>query len=74
MAIDRVLLVIMVLAIVAFVLITLGQAIGQFDRVLNTVLRPPKHEPDPESLRSRVIAPEGDQSPDPPNQHSRKSR
>jgi hypothetical protein len=63
----------MALAIVAFVLITLGQAIGQVDRVLKTVLRPPKHEPDSEPLRSRVFAPEGDQSPDLSNQHSGKA-
>ena len=37
MAIDHVLLIIMALAIVAAVLITLGQ-IGQFDKVLKTVL------------------------------------
>jgi hypothetical protein len=46
----------MALAIVTFVLITLGQAIDQFDRVLKTVLRTPKDAPDPEPLRLRVIA------------------
>jgi len=56
MVIDSVILVIMALAIVTFVLITLGQAIDQFDRVLKTVLRTPKDEPDPEPLRLRVIA------------------
>ena len=57
MAIDRVLIIIMALAIVAIVLITLGQAIGQFDDVLKTMLRSPKDEPDPEPVRLRVIAP-----------------
>jgi hypothetical protein len=57
MAIDRVLIIIMALAIVAIVLITLGQAIGQFDGVLKTMLRSPKDEPDPEPVRLRVIAP-----------------
>ena len=55
MANDRVQLIIMALAIVAIVLITLGQAIGQFDSVLKTVFRPPKDEPYPEPVRSRVI-------------------
>jgi hypothetical protein len=57
MAIDCVLITIMALAIVAIVLMILGQAIGQFDSVLKTVLRPPKDEPDPEPVRLRVIAP-----------------
>jgi Na+-transporting methylmalonyl-CoA/oxaloacetate decarboxylase gamma subunit len=57
MAIDRVLITIMGLAIVAIVLMILGQAIGQFDSVLKTVLRPPKDEPDLEPVRLRVIAP-----------------
>ena len=56
MAIDRVLIIIMALAIVAIVLITLGQAIGQFDSVLKAVLHPPKDEPDPEPVGLRVIA------------------
>jgi hypothetical protein len=54
MAIDRVLVIMMALAIAAIVLITIGQAIGQFDSVLKAVLRPPKDEPYPESVRSRV--------------------
>jgi hypothetical protein len=57
MAIDRVLIAITALAIVAIVLMILGQAIGQFDSVLKTGLRPPKDEPDPEPVRLRVIAP-----------------
>jgi Na+-transporting methylmalonyl-CoA/oxaloacetate decarboxylase gamma subunit len=57
MAIDRVLITIMGLAIVAIALMILGQAMGQFDSVLKTVLRPPKDEPDPEPVRLRVIAP-----------------
>jgi len=56
MAIDRVLIIIMALAIVAIVLMIHGQAIGQFDSVLKAVLRPPKEEPDPEPVRLRVIA------------------
>jgi hypothetical protein len=35
----------------------LGEAIGQFDSVLKTVLRPPKDEPDPEPVRLRVTGP-----------------
>jgi hypothetical protein len=57
MAIDRVLIVIMALAIVAIVLLIHGQAIDQFDTVLKAVLRPPKDEPNPEPVRLRVIAP-----------------
>ena len=57
MAIDRVLIIIMALGIVAIVLMIHGQAIGQFDSVLKAVLRPPKYEPDPEPVRLRVIAP-----------------
>ena len=57
MAIDRVLIIIMALGIVAIVLMIHGQAIGQFDSVLKAVLRPPKDEPDPEPVRLRVIAP-----------------
>jgi len=57
MVIDPVILVIMALAIVTFVLITLSQAIDQFDRVLKNVLRTPKDAPHPEPLRLRVIAP-----------------
>jgi hypothetical protein len=56
MAIDRVRIIIMALAIVAIVLMIHGQAIGQFDSVLKAVLRPPKDEPDPEPVRLRVIA------------------
>ena len=56
MAIDRVLIIIMALAIVAIALMIHGQAIGQFDSVLKAVLRPPKKEPDPEPVRLRVIA------------------
>jgi len=54
MAIDHVLLIIMSLAVVAVVLISLGHAIGQFDSVLKTVLRPPKDEPYPQRVRLRV--------------------
>jgi hypothetical protein len=50
MVIDRVLTIAMDLAIVALVLIVVSQAIGQFDSVLKTVLRPPKDEPVPESV------------------------
>ena len=57
MAIDRVLIIIMALGIVAIVLMIHGQAIGQFDSVLKAVLRPPKDELDPEPVRLRVIAP-----------------
>ena len=57
MAIDRVLIIIMALGIVAIVLMIHGQAIGQFDSVLKAVLRTPKDEPDPEPVRLRVIAP-----------------
>ncbi len=57
MAIDRVLIIIMALGIVAIVLMIHGQAIGQFDSVLKAVLRPPTDEPDPEPVRLRVIAP-----------------
>ena len=57
MAIDRVLIIIMALGIVAIVLMIHGQAIGQFDSVLKAVLRPPKDAPDPEPVRLRVIAP-----------------
>jgi|GEM_PF-3040987 hypothetical protein len=57
MAIDRVLIIIMALGIVAIVLMIHGQAIGQFDSVLKAVLRPPKDEPDPEPVRLWVIAP-----------------
>ena len=57
MAIDRVPIIIMALAIVAIVLMIHGQAIGQFDSVLKAALRPPKDEPDPELVRLRVIAP-----------------
>jgi len=56
MAFDRVLIIIMALAIVAIVLTIHGQAIGQFDSVLKAVLRPPKDEPDPEPVRLRVTA------------------
>ena len=56
MAIDRVLIIIMALVIMAIVLMIHGQAIGQFDSVLKAVLRPPKDEPDPEPVRLRVIA------------------
>ena len=57
MAIDRVLIIIAALAIVAIVLMIHDQAIDQFDRALKAVLRPPKNEPDPEPVRLRVIAP-----------------
>jgi hypothetical protein len=57
MAIDRVLIIAMALAIVTIVLMVLGQAIGQFNSVLKTVLHPPKDKPDPEPARLRVIAP-----------------
>ena len=57
MAIDRVPIIIMALAIVAIVLMIHGQAIGQIDSVLKAALRPPKDEPDPEPVRLRVIAP-----------------
>jgi len=51
MAIDRVLIIIMALGIVAIVLMIHGQAIGQFDSVLKAVLGPPKDKPDPEPVR-----------------------
>ena len=54
MAIDRALIIVMVLAVVAIVLIIHGQAIGQFDSVLKAVLTP---KDDPEPVRLRVIPP-----------------
>jgi hypothetical protein len=54
MAIDRALIIVMVLAVVAIVLMIHGQAIGQFDSVLKAVLTP---KDDPEPVRLRVIAP-----------------
>jgi hypothetical protein len=57
MAIDRVLIIIMAPAIVAVVLMILGQAFGQFDSVLKTVLRPPKDELAPEPVELRLIVP-----------------
>ena len=55
MVIDRVLIIIMALAIVAIVLLIHSQAIGQFDNVLKAILRHPKDHPEP--VRLRVIAP-----------------
>ena len=55
MAIDRALIIVMVLAVVAIVLMIHGQAIGQFDSVLKDVLRPPRDDPEP--VRLRIIAP-----------------
>jgi hypothetical protein len=57
MAIDRLPIIIMAVAVVVIVLMIHGQAIGQFDNFLKTVLRVPKNEPDPEPIRLRVIAP-----------------
>ena len=57
MVIDRVLTIAMDLAIVALVLIVVSQAIGQFDSVLKTVLRPAKDEPVPESVSQWALAP-----------------
>jgi hypothetical protein len=56
MAVDRVLIISMALAIVAIVLTILGQAFGQFNNVLKTVLRSTKDEAYPEPVRFRVIA------------------
>jgi hypothetical protein len=57
MAVDRLLIIIMALAVAAMVLMILGQAFGQFDRVLKTVLRPPKERSGPEPAELRLIAP-----------------
>ena len=54
MAIDRMLIIIMALGILAIVLTI--QAFGQFDSILKGVLRSPKDEPDPEPVSLRVIA------------------
>lgn len=57
MTVDRVLIIIMALAIVAIVLMIVGQAFGQFDSVLKTVLRPPNDDAVPASVELRLIAP-----------------
>ena len=57
MTVDRVLIIIMALGIVAIVLMIVGQAFGQFDSVLKTVLRPPNDDADPEPVELRLIAP-----------------
>jgi hypothetical protein len=55
MTIDRVLIMIMALAIVAIILLIVGQAFGQFDSVLKTVLRPPNDDADPAPIELRLI-------------------
>lgn len=57
MTVDHVLIIIMALAIVAILLMILGQAFGQFNSVLKTVLRPLKGEAEPEAVQLRLIAP-----------------
>lgn len=57
MTVDHVLIITMALAIVAILLMILGQAFGQFDSVLKTVLRPPRGEAKPEAVQLRLIAP-----------------
>ena len=57
MTIDRVLIITMALAVVAIILMIVGQAFRQFDSVLKTVLRPPNDDADPEPVELRLIAP-----------------
>jgi hypothetical protein len=52
MAIDRALIIVMALAVVAIVLMIPGQAIGQFNSVLKAVLTP---KDDPEPVRSYPV-------------------
>jgi hypothetical protein len=57
MGIDHVLAVAIAIAIVTIVLMVLGQAIGQFDNVLKTVLRPQKKGSDQNPVKVWLLTP-----------------